>query len=227
MQGYVDSFFSWSNTSHFIHQKFILKDQWTCHWAQFWFVTQNSETIGRKVLWIYSSVIRSEFSQDEFSSSTICTHVLAQANQSASQGKSFQNSYQLYYLEHFLFYVVLWKEKKTHLALCTWTVAQELIDLFDKTATAKNKEDFCCLYTESYYLMMEIIDTKEPDPVSTENKKLLYQRWVNPLPSLLFSWFFCSVKKLNLSEIYLLECPSSFTFNTGTSKAIPSSTRFL
>lgn len=79
------------------------------------------------------------------------------------------------------------KKKQTHLALCTWTVAQELIALFDKTATAKNKEDFCCLYMEIYYLTMEIIEIKEPDPVATENKKCLYQRWVNPIPLLLFS----------------------------------------
>jgi len=52
------------------------------------------------------------------------------------------------------------KKKKKSLALCTWTVAQELIDLFEKTATAKNKEDFCCLYTEIYYSMIEIIRSK-------------------------------------------------------------------
>lgn len=54
-------------------------------------------------------------------------------------------------------------------------MAQELTDLFDKTATLKNKEDFCCLYMEIYYLVMEITEVKEPDPVSIENKKFLYE----------------------------------------------------
>lgn len=52
-------------------------------------------------------------------------------------------------------------------------MAQELTDLFDKTATLKNKDDFCCLYMEIYYLVMEITEVKEPDPVSIENKKFL------------------------------------------------------
>lgn len=55
------------------------------------------------------------------------------------------------------------RRNKTSLALCTWTVAQELTDLFDKTAALKNKEDFCCLYMEIYCLVMEITEVKESD----------------------------------------------------------------
>lgn len=39
------------------------------------------------MLWIYSYVSKSEFSQDEFSASTIWTQTLAQANQSETQGE--------------------------------------------------------------------------------------------------------------------------------------------
>lgn len=49
----------------------MLEDQWSPYWAQFIFVTLNSETIAKKTLWIYSYVPKSEFSQEEFSASTI------------------------------------------------------------------------------------------------------------------------------------------------------------
>lgn len=104
----------------------------------------------------------------------IWTQVLAQDNQLASQGQSLQNSYQLPDSEHFSFRVVIWIlililiTIKTYLALFSWTVEQEVIDLFDKTATTKNKDDFCFWYSEIYLLMMELIEIKELEPVSTE-----------------------------------------------------------
>lgn len=78
------------------------------------------------------------------------------------------------------------RRNKTSLALCTWSVAQELTDWFDKTAALKNKEAFCCLYMEIYYLVMEITEVKEPDPVSMENKKFLCETWGNSIPLLFF-----------------------------------------
>lgn len=91
-------------------------------------------------------------------------------------------------------------------ALCTRTVAQELADLFEKTVATKTRG--VLLFVEIYCLMMERIEIEELDPVSTENMKFLYQRWVNHIPSLLLTSF--SVKNLNLSTPNFFECPSQF-----------------
>lgn len=83
-------------------------------------------------------------------------------------------------------------------------MTQELTGLFDKTATLKNKEDFCCLYMEIYYLVMEITEVKEPVPIPMENKRFLCKIWGNSIP---FFFFFQKEQKISKAiNILNIEC---------------------
>lgn len=114
-------------------------------------------------------------------------------NGGRSQGKYFQNSHRFHNLEFFV-YVALWKEEikqVLHFVLGLWHKSS--LTCLTRQQFLK-KEDFCCLYMEIYYWVMEITEVKEPDPVSTENK-FLYETWGNSISLLFFILFFSESAK--------------------------------